>query len=368
MAPFQRMENFVIKSSLLKPEGKQAIKEQVMKARNNGYKWNEIFDSSPISKSTIHRWAHQDMSIEAQRKRQVHNRKRKLLTDEEERRLLLEAIEQRARHEVVSIQWTRGTIAKVTNGRVLNASNGFICNFFKKNGWPSRKTQERNQKEVRKSLEQEVNDFRSEVSNFASSNSIPPSRIFTMDETELWNGSVAPRTYVNPSTMDSGIVSPGNHKRDTGVVALSADGVAHPYFIPHSPQKTKMINGTKVVVQRKVSGMGLEQMTQWSSEFSEKFGHPDGTILIMDRLRAHMNEGIKNSLGEKHVKCFYLPPQGAKLASVCDNPFFSVLKSRLEKMDTSTVEKKKEAFFSLCKEFPADMIKNFYKHCGWNFE
>ena len=78
-----------------------------------------------------------------------------------------------------------------------------------------------------------------------------------MDETGLWNGSVVSRTYVNPETKNSGIVSEGNHCRDNGVVAISADRYVHPYFIPHSPQKSKKINRNKVVIQKKVSGMGL---------------------------------------------------------------------------------------------------------------
>ena len=105
-----------------------------------------------------------------------------------------------------------------------------------KKGWPSRRTQERNQKEVRETLEEEMNQFRQEVTEYVNSNDIPPSRIYTMDETGLWNGSVVSRTYVNPETMDSGVVSEGNHRRDTGVVAISADGRVYPYFIPHSPQ------------------------------------------------------------------------------------------------------------------------------------
>ena len=84
-----------------------------------------------------------------------------------------------------------------------------------------------------------MNQFRQEVTEYVNSNSIPPSRIYTMDETGLWNGSVVSRTYVNPETMDSGVVSKGNHRRDTGVVAISADGRVHPYFIPHSLQKSK---------------------------------------------------------------------------------------------------------------------------------
>ncbi|KAH0801952.1 uncharacterized protein GO595_005250 [Histomonas meleagridis] len=110
-----------------------------------------------------------------------------------------------------------------------------------------------------------------------------------MDETELWNGSVSQRSYVNPFTMDSGVVSAGDHERDTGVVALSADGTIHPYFISHSPQKTKKVNGRSVVVKKKMEGMGFDQMNQWSDKFANKYGNPCGTVLIMDRLRVHMN-------------------------------------------------------------------------------
>ena len=212
-----------------------------------------------------------------------------------------------------------------------------------------------------------MKEFRSEVSNFVSANGIPPSRIFTMDETGLWNGSVSPRTYVDPETMDSGVVSMGNHWRDTGVVSISADGTVHPYFIEHSPEKTKTLNGQKVVVQKGVAGMGNEQMNQWSLEFGNKFGHPDKTVLLLDRLKSHENKTVQKTLESKNVKCFFFPPQGSKLASVCDNPFFSVLKARLRKKDLSTTEKKRKAFVELCREFPPEMIKKFYCHCGWEF-
>ena len=43
-----------------------------------------------------------------------------------------------------------------------------------------------------------------------------------------------------------------------------------PISSPHSPQKSRKINGNKVVIQKKVSGMGLEQMIEWSNDFSKK--------------------------------------------------------------------------------------------------
>ena len=356
-----------INSCHLKQEGKEAMRHQVLVARANGMSLDEISNISPISRATMYRWTKTDMSLCAQKERQVHPRRELLLNAEEKDQLIQKAKEQRANHQPVSLEWTRQCINEITGGRVPRASNGFISKFWSDNGWPSRRAQERNQKEVRSSMDQEVQEFRIEVTSYVSSNNIPPSRIFTMDETGLWNGSVSPRTYVDQETMDAGVVSNGNHRRDTGVVSVSADGKVNPYFIEHLPQKTKKVNRQKIIVQKGVAGMGIEQMSKWSQDFGTKFGHPEKTVLLMDRLKSHTNKKIQNELEEKNVKCFFFPPQSSKLASVCDNPFFSVLKARLQKKDTQTTEKKREAFYELCNEFPPEMIKSFYKHCGWEF-
>ena len=105
--------------------------------------------------------------------------------------------------------------------------------------------------------------------------------------------------------------------------------------------------------------MGLDQMKKWSEEFEEKFGHPEKTVLIMDRLKSHTNKEIQSVLEKKDVKCFFLPPQGAKFASVCDNPFFAVLKSRLQKMDTSTTDKKEKHSLSSVRNSQLRKSKNF---------
>ena len=365
---WRHLMNFNISSSFLKPEGKEQIQKQILSARSKGMTWDEIARSLSIPKTTLYRWVNQEMSLQSQQTRQAHPRRQSLLSHEEEEQLIQLAKERRAEHKEVTIDWTRQAINGVTNGRVTEVSKAYISNFWHKNGWPSRRTQERNQKEVRETLEEEMSQFRQEVNEYVNSNNIPSSRIYTMDETGLWNGSVVPRTYVNPETMDSGVVSDGNHRRDTGVVAISADGRVLPYFIPHTPQKSKKINGSKVIVQKKVSGMGLEQMMEWSNDFAKNCEHPERTVLLMDRLRSHTNKSIQNNLESHHIKCFHFPPQGGKLGSVCDNSFFAVLKARLQKMNTSTTEKKREAFFQLCREFPSDMVKKFYHHCGWEFQ
>ena len=85
------------------------------------------------------------------------------------------ATERREEHKEVSIDWTRHAISWVTNGRVADASKTLLANSGKK-GCPSRRTQERNQKEDCETLEEEMNQFRQKVTEYVNSNSISPSR------------------------------------------------------------------------------------------------------------------------------------------------------------------------------------------------
>ena len=105
--------------------------------------------------------------------------------------------------------------------------------------------------------------------------------------------------------------------------------------------------------------MGIDQMKAWCNEFGKKIRNPEGIVLMVDRIRSHTNKDIQNILESHNVKCFHFPSQGGKLGSVCDNSFFAVLKSRMQKMNISTTEKKPEAFFQLCNEFPPEIVVEF---------
>jgi hypothetical protein len=59
--------------------------------------------------------------------------------------------------------------------------------------------QPRNAKEIRPTLEDEVEEFRQDVNAFVTENEILPQNIHVMDEIGLWTGSVAPRIYMNSS-------------------------------------------------------------------------------------------------------------------------------------------------------------------------
>jgi len=45
--------------------------------------------------------------------------------------------------------------------------------------------------------------------------------------------------------------------------------------------------------------------------------------------------------------------------------FFASLKKRLVQVDTSTRELKKKAFLRICKEYPPDVVRSYFVHCGW---
>lgn len=361
--------NFPINPYHITKEGKASLQEQFRKALEQGSKFKDICESSPVSRTTTYRWIHQDMSPIAQANRKEHPRRKKLLTEEESQKVVQIASEMRNKRLAVTQEVTRKIIAEVTQCRISNASSAFISRFWKEKGWPNRKVQARNKKEVRDSLEIEVENFRDEVMQYVNEHNIPPSMIYAMDETGLWNGAVAPKTYCDPSTMDSSVISEGDHKRDTGVVAVSASGCVNPYFISHVPQRTRTINGKKEIIQKRVSGMGIEQMKGWVEDFGQKVSNNEKTILLCDRLAAHCNKEIVQKMENEHnIKVFHFPPQGAKISSVCDNSLFSVVKSRMTKSDTSSTDKKRTLFEKICHEFEPEIVKNFWKHCGWPFE
>ena len=269
--------------------------------------------------------------------------------------------------KVVDLKWTKKTICKVTLGRVSSPSDSYIVKFWEKHGWKSRKACQRSPREMRGTMDQEVKDFILKVEHYIHQNNIPSANVFMMDETGLWNGNVCLRTYVDPDTLDNGVIQCSKNQRDTGVVAISATGIVYSEFIKHVPQKTKVEMGKKVIVQQGISGMNISLMKKFASNFGEKFRNENEIILMMDNLRAHLNSEVQEVFASFRVKTFPIPPHSAKFLSVCDNSFFHSMKERLRKEDTTTVSKKEAAFRRICNEYPPDMIMNYWRHCGWRF-
>ena len=155
--------------------------------------------------------------------RQDHKRRPRLLSDEEVNEVVARAVQARAAGVAVDQMWTRHTIGEVTNGRVCDASGSFISKFWNEQGWPSWQIQERCAKGMRPTILEEAAAFQQMVIAYLKANSVTIHHFHIMDETGLWTGSVAPRTYVNPATRDPGVIQPGDHRRDTGIVTLTAD-------------------------------------------------------------------------------------------------------------------------------------------------
>jgi hypothetical protein len=358
---------FKLKASSLNKKGKEQVSAEVQSMRNAGSIWSDIDAEIPVFLATFRRWSKSDMSPASQTHRQTHPRRPTLLSLEEEAVVLANAQIQRSQHLAVTEESTRQAISDATNQRIPNAQNSYISKFWRKHKWPNRKAQRRTINEVRPTIKQETADFQADVTRYANDNNIPKSRIYVMDEVGIWSGSVSPRTYVDPATQDNGVVSEGQNRRDTGIVALSASGSVESTFLQHIPQRTRKRAGRTEIVQKGVSGVGLQQMETWAEVFGTARGVNE-SILLLDRLQAHKNPRIHQILQTHHVKPFLFPGQASKFISPCDNSFFSSMKARIRRMDTSTTEKKRVAFITLCNQFDPLIVQHFWSHCGWTFQ
>ena len=203
--------------------------------------------------------------------------------------------------------------------------------------------------------------------NFITFHHIPSSKFWFMDETCFWTGAVTQRTYVDPATNDPSVLQVGNNSRDTGVVALAADGSIDATFIEHVPQKTKKMNGHFMITEKGISGMGTDKMIEWAHGFGRRHGDPNHmTILVLDALASHKSSVVESTLQSYNIKLFILPPRLAIVLSPCDNCFFAAMKAQMGRLDTSTRDKKKSVFVDVCARFPAETIRKYFKHCGWN--
>jgi hypothetical protein len=185
-----------------------------------------------------------------------------------------------------------------------------------------------------------------------------------MDETGLWNGSVLSRTYVDPATGDASVESPGDHLRDTGLVALSRKGQVFPWFFRHVPQKSVKRNGQQVIVRLAISGLNLELMQEWIEQF-HLFIEDGPAVLLLDQLAVHKNINIRERLVGYNITVFLLPSQSGKWIAPCNNFFFASLKAELKKLDCRTSESKAIAFVHYCMTCQREKVINCWNHCGW---
>jgi transposase len=318
----------------LSPKGKALLAHAIAAARGHGLTCSEIGRRYDIAPSTAQSYASRDMSPKGQAARHAESGRSCTLPEQEEAEVLRLAKDQRAAHRVIDNAWTRTAFANVTQQRVPNASSSTITRFWQRHGWPTHRLQARTPGELRDTLQAEADEFQQTATTYVHDHEIPPANVHVADETGLWNGSVALRSRVDPDTMDTGGLRQGDNARDTGMVALSAAGTVDSYFLQHQRQVTRKRDGQSVVTQKRVAGMGTQEMLEWSKGFAERHQADGESVLILDRLGSHRNKQVHGVLEEGGVKTFLLPPQASKLISPCENTFFSSFKARMRRTGT----------------------------------
>lgn len=129
---------------------------------------------------------------------------------------------------------------------------------------------------------------------------------------------------VDKDDAEAYVVSNGQQRRDTLVCTIRADGEGFARFIRHRNMKTRSINGEKMIVDKGVKGMNIEEMKKWVEEFI-KYAE-EGDLLIMDNLSSHKNKDILYQLESHGIHVLFLPPRCADALSVLDNCFFAIFK------------------------------------------
>ena len=145
-----------------------------------------------------------------------------------------------------------------------------------------------------------------------------------MDETGLYSDDIPSYTWVDPDDKEAYVVSNGQQRRDTLVCTIRADGEGFAKFIRHRNMKTRTINGEKLIVDKGVKGMNIEEMKKWIKEFVKYAEEND--LLIIDNLSFHKSKVILDELEKNRIHVLFLPPRCADTLSVLDNCFFAIFK------------------------------------------
>jgi hypothetical protein len=88
---------------------------------------------------------------------------------------------------------------------------------------------------------------------------------------------------------------------------------------------------------------------------------------MLDRLGAHRNKEVIETLEAGGVHPFLIPPQASTLISPCDSSSFASMKARLLRMNTETTADKEAAFQTVYADYPREIIQHCFHHCGWEF-
>ena len=349
-----------IEASDFSSAGKARIASEAKRLHQEGHSFRSMSTDSGLSRSTLHRWCSNEMSVGAQGERYSKCGQKPMFGADQTEALITRAKARRQEHQPVDLHWTAATAKEIMMSEEM-PSRSWCSKFWKKHGWPNRKATPCNEKELRPSIREEALEFIAAVEGYIRENDIPDHLVVAADETGVWTGATSRRTYVNPDDMDSSVIQSGNHRRDTVMMSFSMSGEAKQHFIRHRPMKTSKKKGSTMIIEKGVSGMGIEQMREWALIFVQS----GAKVLILDGLSAHKNAAIHQIFEENGVKVFITPPQCGKMINPCDNPFFSTFKARLARYDTSTVEKKERAVEDVTESMQGEIVRNAWRHSGW---
>lgn len=95
---------------------------------------------------------------------------------------------------------------------------------------------------MRTSINEEIDQFQTEIHQYVRDYQIDPAKIFTINEVGLWNDQVKGSTFENPKTQDNYVISYAENLRDSLFVCLSVTGEVDANWFEHKNQKTRRRN------------------------------------------------------------------------------------------------------------------------------
>lgn len=167
--------------------------------------------------------------------------------------------------------------------------------------------------------------FRQYCSEKVTTYTMDPDRVINMDEVPLTFDMPMNRTVEKKGTASISIKTTGHEKASfTLVLAVTAGGTKLPpmiIFKRKTMPKEKFPKGIVVQVNEK-GWMNNEMMKIWITEcFSKRpdgFFHRDRALLVMDSMRAHITDDIKDILHAKNTTPAIIPGGMTKLLQPLD--------------------------------------------------
>ena len=112
--------------------------------------------------------------------------------------------------------------------------------------------------------------------------------------------------------------------------------------------------------------MSTAGMVEWAETYQNDF-RPD-SVLVLDRLGAHLNAEVREVLSDAGIAIRPLPPKGALLLSPLDNGFFADFNNIfVESMARRPVDEQWRKWNAACEAYqavPACNIEVYFRKCG----